>query len=98
MKHIVLMCAAGASTSMLVQRMQQTAEKDGFVCTIEAHPVNQAAVYADSDVILLGPQVRFELNKVKNQVNCPVEPIDMTAYGTMNAEAVLKQARKLLGA
>lgn len=98
MKHIVLMCAAGASTSMLVQRMQQTAEKDGFVCTIEAHPVNQAAEYADSDVILLGPQVRFELNKVKNQVNCPVEPIDMTASGTMNAEAVLKQARKLLGA
>ena len=43
MKHIVLMCAAGASTSMLVQRMQQAAEKDGFVFTIQVHPVNQAA-------------------------------------------------------
>ena len=97
MKHIVLMCAAGASTSMLVQRMQRAAEQQGFECTIEAHPVNQAAEFADSDVILLGPQVRFELNKVKAQVNCPVESIDMMAYGTMNGEAVLKQARALMG-
>lgn len=97
MKRIVLMCAAGASTSMLVKRMQQAAEQQGFECTIEAHPVNQATEFADSDVILLGPQVRFELNKVKGQVNCPVEPIDMMAYGTMNGEAVLKQARALMG-
>ena len=81
----------------LVKRMQQAAEQQGFECTIEAHPVNQATEFADSDVILLGPQVRFELNKVKGQVNCPVEPIDMMAYGTMNGEAVLKQARALMG-
>ena len=97
MKRIVLMCAAGASTSMLVKRMQQAAEQQGFECTIEAHPVNQATEFADSDVILLGPQVRFELDKVKGQVNCPVESIDMMAYGTMNGEAVLKQARALMG-
>ena len=97
MKHIVLMCAAGASTSMLVQRMQAAATEEGFACTIEAHPVNQAVDFADSDVILLGPQVRFELNKVKEEVNCPVEAIEMTAYGMMNGKAVLAQARKLMG-
>lgn len=97
MRNIVLMCAAGASTSMLVQRMRSAAAEEGFACTIEAHPVNQAADFADSDVILLGPQVRFELNKVKGEVSCPVEAIEMTAYGTMNGKAVLAQARKLMG-
>lgn len=98
MKRIVLMCAAGASTSMLVKRMQQAAEQSGFECTIEAHPVNDAAKYADADVILLGPQVRFQLSAVKGKVNCPVEAIDMVAYGTMNGSAVLDQAQKLMGA
>ena len=88
MKHIVLMCAAGASTSMLVQRMQAAATEEGFACTIEAHPVNQAVDFADSDVIL---------NKVKDEVNCPVEAIEMAAYGMMNGKAVLAQARKLMG-
>ena len=97
MKHIVLMCAAGASTSMLVKRMQEAAAKDGYECTIEAHPVSEASQYADSDVILLGPQVRFQAKKVQEQVNCPVEPIEMMNYGSMNGEAVLQQARKLMG-
>ncbi|HIU04727.1 MAG TPA: PTS sugar transporter subunit IIB [Candidatus Coprousia avicola] len=97
MKHIVLMCAAGASTSMLVKRMQQAADAAGYECTVEAHPVSDAAQYADVDVILLGPQVRFQLASVKSKVNCPVEPIDMRDYGAMNGEAVIAQARKAMG-
>lgn len=97
MKHIVLMCAAGASTSMLVKRMQDAAAKEGYECTIEAHPVSDATKYADSDVVLLGPQVRFQRASVEQKVNCPVEPIDMRDYGSMNGEAVLAQARKAMG-
>lgn len=82
---------------MLVQRMQAAAKKDGLDCSIEAHPVSQAADFTDADVILLGPQVRFELEAVKQQVSCPVETIDMMAYGTMNGEKVLQQARQLMG-
>ena len=53
--------------------------------------------YADVDIILLGPQVKFQLNKVKSLVNYPVEVIDMTAYGTMNGAKVLEDARKIIG-
>ncbi len=97
MRHIVLMCAAGASTSMLVKRMRDAAARDGYECSVEAHPVSEAEQYANADVILLGPQVRFQLAKVKGLVNCPVGSIDMADYGAMNGEAVLRQARELMG-
>lgn len=97
MKRIVLMCAAGASTSILVKRMRGAAAKEGYECTVEAHSVNDAKAYADVDVILLGPQVRFQLADVRSKVNCPVEPIEMRDYGAMNGEAVLAQAKKAMG-
>lgn len=82
---------------MLVKRMKDAAAKDDYECSIEAHPVTDAAAYADVDVILLGPQVRFQLAKVRSQVNCPVEAIEMRDYGGMNGEGVLAQARKAMG-
>ena len=98
MRKIILLCAAGMSTSMLVQRMKEAAAADGYECEIDAHPVAQAStVAADADIVLLGPQVRFQLAKVQTQVPCPVESIDMTAYGTMNGKAVIDHVREVLG-
>lgn len=98
MKKVVLLCAAGMSTSLLVQKMQAAADEQGFACAIEAHPVAQAAqAGADADIILLGPQVRFQLDRVKEQVSCPVEPIDMRAYGQMNGAAVVAFAKEIIG-
>lgn len=39
MKNIVLCCAAGMSTSMLVQRMKDAAQKKGVEVSIKAVPV-----------------------------------------------------------
>ena len=47
--------------------------------------------------MLLGPQVRFQLAKIKGMVSCPVEAIDATAYGTMNGKAVIAHVREVLG-
>ncbi len=59
-----MLCAAGMSTSLLVSRMQEAAQKEGYEAEISAHPISQAAVKAaDADVVLLGPQVRFHLAK-----------------------------------
>ena len=98
MKRIVLLCSAGASTSMLMKKMRAAAEQEGYECTVEAHAVGDVKEYADADVILLGPQVRFQLESVRGQVSCPVEVVDMMAYGTMNGGLVLGQAKKLMGA
>jgi PTS system cellobiose-specific IIB component len=48
-------------------------------------------------IVLLGPQVRYQLSKIKEDVSCPVEAIDMAAYGMMDGKAVMKRAVELIG-
>ena len=62
----LLVCAAGMSTRLLVNRMKEAAETKEIEFQIEAHPVGQIEKYGEAaDVILLGPQVRYELKNVK---------------------------------
>ena len=92
----LLVCAAGMSTSLLVNRMKETAETKEIEFQIEAHPVGQIEKYGEAaDVILLGPQVRYELKNVKKMfLDKPVEIINMQDYGTMNGAKVLDTALK----
>lgn len=97
MKKIVLLCSAGMSTSLLVNRMREAARSEGLECTIDAFPTSQAAIHGrDADVVLIGPQVKFELRKVQGLLSCPVDVIDMLSYGTLNGKKVLEQAKKLM--
>ena len=95
----LLVCATGMSTSLLVNRMKETAETKEIEFQIEAHPVGQIEKYGEAaDDILLGPQVRYELKNVKKMfLDKPVEIIKMQDYGTMNGAKVLDTALKLGG-
>lgn len=98
MKRIILFCAAGMSTSLLVTRMRKAAEEQNFECYIEAFSISKTAEASkDADVILLGPQVRYELNNLRKRVSVPIDAIDMRAYGMIDGKAVLEQAKKMLG-
>lgn len=99
MRKIVLFCNAGMSTSLLVNKMKEAAAADNYEVQIEAHALSEAADYGkEADIVLLGPQVRFNQAKVKAQLpNIPVEVIDITAYGTMNGKAVIDKVKKILG-
>ena len=98
---IKLFCSAGMSTSMLVKKMQEAAAKRGLEAEIAAYPeATIDAETADCDVALLGPQVRFMLDKAKSicdPKNIPVEVIPMQDYGMMNGEKVLAAALALAG-
>ncbi|MBE6116490.1 MAG: PTS sugar transporter subunit IIB [Erysipelotrichaceae bacterium] len=98
MKKIVLVCAQGMSTGMLMNKMRAAAEKQGYECSIEAYAVSAARTKAaDADVILVGPQVRYELDNVKNMFpDKPVAVINMVDYGRLNGEGVLNNAKKLM--
>lgn len=101
MKKIVLLCASGMSTSMLVKKMQEAAKADGYACSIDAFSASEAATKAaDADVVLLGPQIRFQKNKIAAiaaQIpDVPVEAIDMRMYGRMDGKGALALARKLM--
>ncbi|MCM3217533.1 PTS sugar transporter subunit IIB [Niallia taxi] len=99
MKKLLLVCAAGMSTSLLVNKMKDAAEEKGISIEIFALPVSECQSVADQvDVVLLGPQVRYQKPQVESIIagRVPVEVIDMRAYGTMNGKAVLDRALELL--
>lgn len=98
MKKILLVCAAGMSTSLLVSRMKKHAEALNEEIDIIALPVSEAGTAASSaDVVLLGPQVRYQKSQVEASAgDTPVQVIDMRDYGTMNGEAVLQKALQLM--
>jgi PTS system cellobiose-specific IIB component len=99
MKKIILLCAGGMSTSMLVKNMQKAAADEGFECSIAAFPQADAKEQAsDADVILLGPQIRFAKGKVSEACpGVPIDAIDMKIYGRMDGKGALAIAKKLMG-
>lgn len=95
MKKILLVCAAGMSTSLLVNKMKESAIEKGIEIDIEALPVSECSTVIDSvDIVLLGPQVRYQKPQVDALVSgrIPVEVIDMRLYGTMDGKAILEGA------
>ena len=103
MKKIMLVCAAGMSTSLLVTKMEAAAKDEGYDCKIFALPFSDAPrVLEDVDVILLGPQVRFQKSAIEKLAAgrkagpIPVDVIDMRDYGTMNGKAVFAMAKKMI--
>ena len=103
MKQILLVCSAGMSTSLLVTKMEAAAKDEGYECKIFALPFSDAPrVLEDVDVILLGPQVRFQKSTIEKAmanagVQKPCDVIDMKDYGMMNGEGVYKKAKAMMG-
>ncbi|MDD5845041.1 MAG: PTS sugar transporter subunit IIB [Olsenella sp.] len=99
MTNIMLFCAAGMSTSLLVQKMQKAAADEGYEEAISAHPVSEVERCGqDADIILLGPQVRFEVERIQKLFpDKHVQAIDMLDYGMMNGKHVIDNVRQALG-
>ena len=98
MLKILLCCAGGMSTSLLVEHMKEAANEKGVECKIWA--VGEASVkdQGEFDILLLGPQIRYKLNSFKKEFGAtrPVEMINMRDYGQMNGKAVFEWALTLL--
>jgi len=96
---IILVCSAGMSTSMLVNKMIKSAEERGLEVNIKAVAESDLKNNLDGlDVVLIGPQVRY----LEKQIKAQVEPlgikatiIDQIAYGMMQGNKVLDQAIEL---
>ena len=57
MRKIVLMCAAGMSTSMLVKKMQEAAKAINYECSIAAYPTSEATKEgSDADIVVFDPE------------------------------------------
>jgi len=96
MIRIVLVCAAGMSTSILVNNMKKSADpKD----EINACPLSELEnVIDDVDIVLVGPQVRFQMASIDALAKAHGKKaalMDQKAYGMLDGAKMLKQAWEL---
>lgn len=95
---IILACAGGMSTGMLVKKMEEYATSQRIEADISACGLSELEERViGSDIILLGPQVGYQLDDVKKEYpTIPVVVIEMMDYGMMNGEKVFKNAQKII--
>lgn len=93
MKRIILVCSAGMSTSILVEKMKEEAKKQEIEVKIEAKANGGLEQFrGEWDVCLVGPQIRFAKNQVQKALEIPTEVIDMRVYGMGDGAGALEQA------
>ncbi|MCW0952527.1 PTS sugar transporter subunit IIB [Weissella ceti] len=102
-KVIMLACAAGMSTSLMVQKIQEAAAKDGKEYDVFAKSTADVESQLNSDkipdVVLLGPQVSYLKDDIKAKTDAkgiPMDVMNMMDYGMMNGEKILKFAEDLM--
>jgi PTS system cellobiose-specific IIB component len=102
MKTIMLVCAAGMSTSLMVSKMRKAAEVKNIetdIFAISASEFDETLANREINVVLLGPQVKFMQKQLASKLvekNIPIDAINMQYYGMMNGEKVLEQALNLI--
>jgi PTS system cellobiose-specific IIB component len=98
-KKIVLFCAGGFSTSLLVNKMKEAAATKGKDYNIAAYSISAFdKVALDADAILIGPQVRYVVQKLQTEhPELHIIDIPMKMYGTMDGKGAVELAEKLMG-
>lgn len=99
MVRIMLACAQGLSTSLLVTKMQQAAKDQGVDAKIWATSyLSVEEELGNFDVLLLGPQVRHAADDVRKVVgeNAKMDIIRPQDYGRCDGKAVLNFALKMM--
>ena len=99
MRNIVLLCNMGMSTSLMVSRMREAAEKQGYECKIDAYALQHAEeIIPTADILLVGPQIAFEIERLQAEYpDKKMEAIEMLDYGRMDGEKVLNHVKEVLG-
>lgn len=101
-KTILLICTAGITTGLLVKNVQQAADEQG----IAVHVYSAPAIIAEQiiqnqavDALLIGPQSKYEVNRLKDFLNYKAVPYKLISnedYETLDGEAVLKESLELM--
>ena len=96
---ILLICANGLSTSILMNKMQKWGKEKNIDLEVKAVPMSEYLnVYKNFDCILIGPQISYQYNEIKaNAIDVPVEKISPMDYGMSNVENIMKQVKACLG-
>ena len=95
---VLLVCAAGMSTSILMKKLEKYAAGQGIDFSISATGFNNAAAEcAGVDCVLLGPQISYRKDAVRKAVEpIPVGVIAPADYGIGNCAHIFDLINSLI--
>lgn len=93
---ILLVCAGGMSTGLLMNKMKAYWAQQGLELTIDAVGVDECdTVCANYDIVMVGPQIGYRLAQIKADTGKPCDTIPSFDYAVANCPNILKLAQKL---
>lgn len=93
---ILLVCAGGMSTGLLMNKMKVYWQQQGKELTINAVGLGEYEdVCKDYDIIMVGPQVGYRLAQIKADTGMPCDVIPSFDYAIANCPNIMKLAEKL---
>lgn len=100
---VVLVCAAGMSSSLIEEKLKQAAAAAGKEMELRAVDATRMAMWDYDrdlmDVILVAPQVRFKKKSILEKaepLGIIVQDIDTVAYGMVDGEKIFNQVLEAL--
>lgn len=94
---ILLVCAGGFSTSILMKKMRNWAAAKGQELTVNATGQGDYEnKWKDYDIILLGPQIAYNAAVIKENVTIPVVPVPSRDYAIGNIDNIMNLAKEAL--
>jgi PTS system cellobiose-specific IIB component len=94
--RILLVCAGGMSTSILMKKMDNYWKEAGEELNIKAVGLGEYQdVYQSYDIVMVGPQVSYRLKEIKENTGLPCAAIQSFDYAVANCPNIMKLAKKL---
>lgn len=93
MKRILLLCAAGITTSLLTKKLDELVKEKNDQYEVVACPIAEVATLGQSaQMMLLSPQVRFNYGKIQQMFpNKLVIKIESDEYTSLEASKILRK-------
>lgn len=99
MLKILLICTIGVSTQKVEERMREHAKRlDVEVEILAIGDSEKKHLIPEYDIILLGPQIRYTLEDVKELApDKIVKVMNMQEYGLLRGDLILEDALETVG-
>lgn len=96
MMKILLVCAGGMSTSILMQKMAKYWQEQEIKLVIKAVGLGEyTEVIEDYDIVMIGPQVSYRLDEVKEKTAKPCDTIGSFEYAIGDCPKIMALAERL---
>lgn len=93
---ILLVCNAGMSSSILVEKIKEAAKENNEEILVSATSSKGLDEEVGKwDVCLLGPQISYALERIKKELEIPVLAIPPREYAMADGQSVLELAKKM---